>query len=45
MKFLQNNKTAIIWLSFAHFFNDIYTGFLNPLIPFIASKIEKIIGI
>ena len=39
MKFLQNNKTAIVWLSFAHFFNDIYTGFLNPLMPYIASKL------
>jgi len=37
--FIKSNKSAIIWLSLAHFFNDIYTGFLNPLMPFIASKL------
>ena len=35
---VKTNKSAIIWLSLAHFFNDIYTGFLNPLMPFIAAK-------
>lgn len=28
-----------IWLGGAHFVNDIYTGFLNPIMPFIAAKI------
>lgn len=36
---VQNNKKAIFWLCSAHFANDIYTGFLNPLMPFIASKL------
>ena len=37
--FVQNNRNAIIWLSLAHLFNDVYTGFLNPLMPFIATKL------
>lgn len=32
-------KNAIIWLCSAHFVCDIYSGFLNPLMPFIASKL------
>ena len=36
---VKSNKSAIVWLSFAHFFNDVYTGFLNPLMPFIAAKL------
>lgn len=43
--FVQNNKTAIIWLSLAHLVNDIYTGFLNPLMPFIASKLGFTMGL
>lgn len=35
----QNNKKAITWLSWAHFTNDIYTGFVNPIMPFISAKI------
>lgn len=35
----QTTKNAIKWLSLAHFANDIYTGFLNPLMPFIAVKL------
>ena len=35
----QNNKSAIIWLCSAHLVCDIYGGFLNPLMPFIASKL------
>ncbi len=34
-----NTKTAISWLGGAHFVNDIYTGFLNPIMPFIAAKL------
>lgn len=33
----QNSKNAIIWLSVAHFTSDVYSGFLNPIMPFIAS--------
>ena len=36
---LPSNKKALIWLSGAHFINDIYTGILNPIMPFIAAKI------
>ena len=36
---MENTKKAIIWLSAAHFVCDIYTGFLNPIMPFIASKL------
>ncbi len=32
-------KMARIWLAGGHFVNDIYTGFLNPIMPFIAAKI------
>lgn len=32
-------KLPQIWLGGAHFVNDIYTGFLNPIMPFIAAKI------
>ena len=35
----QNNKSAIVWLCSAHLVCDIYGGFLNPLMPFIASKL------
>ena len=28
------------WLRSAHFVNDIYTGFLNPIMPFIAEQIN-----
>lgn len=38
-KNLPQNKKALIWLSGAHFINDIYTGVLNPIMPFIAAKI------
>lgn len=33
------NKKAITWLSVAHMTNDSYSGFLNPIMPFIAAKI------
>ena len=34
------NKKTQIWLCAAHFTNDIYTGFLNPIMPFIAEQIK-----
>lgn len=37
---LPQNKKALFWLSGAHFINDIYTGVLNPIMPFIAAKIS-----
>lgn len=34
-----SNKKALTWLSMAHLANDAYSGFLNPIMPFIAAKI------
>lgn len=40
MEKLQNTTfKSILWLSFAHLACDIYGGFINPIMPFIASKI------
>lgn len=36
---IQNSKNAIIWLCLAHLVVDVYSGFLNPIMPFIASKL------
>ena len=36
---LPQNKKALAWLSGGHFINDVYTGVLNPIMPFIAAKI------
>ena len=36
----KKSKSAVMWLSSAHFINDIYTGMLNPLMPFIAAKLS-----
>ncbi len=35
----------LFWLSGAHFINDVYTGILNPIMPFIAAKIGISMGI
>ncbi len=35
----SSEKLPRIWLGGAHFVNDIYTGFLNPIMPFVAAKI------
>ena len=37
---MQNNKKAIIWLCTAHLVCDVYGGFLNPIMPFIAAKLN-----
>ena len=36
---IKQTKKAIIWLCLAHLACDIYTGFLNPIMPFIAAKL------
>lgn len=36
---MQNAKKAIIWLCLGHLIADVYSGFLNPIMPFIASKL------
>lgn len=38
-KGIENTKVAIIWLCLAHLICDVYSGFLNPIMPFIASKL------
>jgi FSR family fosmidomycin resistance protein-like MFS transporter len=35
----MKTKKAITWLSLGHLINDSYTGFINPIMPFIASKL------
>lgn len=44
MKNIKQNKT-IGWLSAAHFTTDVYSGFLNPIMPFIAAKIGISMGV
>lgn len=36
----KQERKPQIWLAGAHFINDIYTGFLNPIMPFIAEQIK-----
>ena len=36
---IQKSKKALLWLCLAHLVCDIYTGFLNPIMPFIAAKL------
>lgn len=36
---VKQSQKAIIWLCLAHLSCDIYTGFLNPIMPFIAAKL------
>lgn len=38
-KGMETTKKAIIWLCLAHLFADVYSGFLNPIMPFIAAKL------
>lgn len=38
-KCIQTTRKAIVWLCLAHLFADVYSGFLNPIMPFIASKL------
>ena len=35
----MKTKKAITWLSLGHFVCDSYTGFINPIMPFIAAKL------
>ncbi len=36
---VRDAKSSIIWLSTAHLLCDVYGGFLNPIMPFIAAKL------
>lgn len=38
-RLVADSKNAIIWLSLGHLICDLYGGFLNPIMPFIASKL------
>ena len=38
MIYNNDERKPQIWLSTAHFINDIYTGLLNPIMPFIAEQ-------
>lgn len=40
MKNFKLKKNPILWLCSAHLVNDIYTGMLNPIMPFIAAKLS-----
>ncbi len=40
----KNKNMAVGWLSAAHLVCDSYTGFLNPLMPFIALKLGIALG-
>ncbi len=40
MIYNDDERKPQIWLSGAHFINDIYTGFLNPIMPFIAEQVK-----
>ena len=36
----KEERKPQIWLSCAHFINDVYTGVLNPIMPFIAEQVK-----
>lgn len=40
MKNSESKYNPILWLDGAHFVNDVYTGMLNPIMPFIAAKLS-----
>ena len=35
----KTTKKSITWLSWGHFVNDTYTGFVNPIMPYIAASL------
>ena len=37
---MQSSKNAVVWLCLAHLLADVYGGFLNPIMPFIAAKLS-----
>ncbi|MBQ3312003.1 MFS transporter [bacterium] len=39
------NSSAVKWLSAGHFTTDAFSGFLNPIMPFIAAKIGISMGV
>ncbi|MBQ2612081.1 MFS transporter [bacterium] len=45
MSATKKRNLPSIWLNTAHFINDVYTGMLNPIMPFIAVKLGITMGI
>lgn len=39
-KEMLNTERAVLWLCLAHLVCDVYSGFLNPIMPFIAAKLN-----
>lgn len=40
MIYKKEERKPQIWFCIGHFINDIYTGFLNPIMPFIAEQVR-----
>ena len=40
----QENKKAVRWLTFGHGVVDSYSGFINPILPFIVANIGSTLG-
>lgn len=40
MIYQKEERKPQIWFCAGHFINDIYTGFLNPIMPFIAEQVK-----
>lgn len=40
MIYQKDERKPQIWFCGGHFINDIYTGFLNPIMPFIAEQVK-----
>ena len=40
MIYTKEERKPQIWFCGGHFINDVYTGFLNPIMPFIAEQIK-----
>ena len=40
MIYQKDERKPQIWFCAGHFINDIYTGFLNPIMPFIAEQVR-----
>ena len=41
----KENKKAVAWLALGHGMADCYSGFINPILPFIVAKIGITLGI
>lgn len=39
------NKKAVKWIGIGHFIVDLYSGFLNPILPFIAANLNISLGL